>query len=312
MIQKPTSPIQELLDIFRQTNRVKAGSLIISVFGDSILPRGGKIWLGSLIKLLAPLQLNERLIRTTVFRLAKDEWLSNQSEGRRTNYQLTHSGWKRFEDASRQIYAPGAPSWDKRWRLVMVTAELTPSVRDKLKNVFYWQGFGQMNANCFIHPSADLKASLDAISVRGMSDFVSQCMPLIAVNPLLDSSANDSAIVRLAWNLDELRDSYLSFVKTYKKILEEIKKNKREKIDDETAFLIRTLLIHDFRRLLLRDPELPHVLLPKKWPGEAARDLTKEIYQRLLEPSERHLNQHVLLANGKAPQASNILARRFK
>ena len=60
-------PIQKRLDDFRQQGRVQAGSLIISVFGDAVLPRGGRIWLGSLIRLLEPLELNERLIRTSVF-----------------------------------------------------------------------------------------------------------------------------------------------------------------------------------------------------------------------------------------------------
>ena len=46
--------IKTRLDDFRQQRRVQAGSLIISVFGDAILPRGGRIWLGSLIRLLEP------------------------------------------------------------------------------------------------------------------------------------------------------------------------------------------------------------------------------------------------------------------
>ena len=36
-------------------------------FCDAILPRGGRVWLGSLIRLLEPLELNERLVRTSVF-----------------------------------------------------------------------------------------------------------------------------------------------------------------------------------------------------------------------------------------------------
>ncbi len=67
--------VQQRLNAFRQQQRVQAGSLIITVFGDAILPRGGRIWLGSLIRLLEPLELNERLIRTSVFRLAKEQWL---------------------------------------------------------------------------------------------------------------------------------------------------------------------------------------------------------------------------------------------
>ncbi len=56
------SPAQQRLDDFRQQDRVQAGSLIISIFGDAVLPRGSRIWLGSLIELLDPLGLNERLV----------------------------------------------------------------------------------------------------------------------------------------------------------------------------------------------------------------------------------------------------------
>ena len=41
--------IEALLESFRQKSRVQASSLITTVFGDAILPRGGRVWLGSLI-----------------------------------------------------------------------------------------------------------------------------------------------------------------------------------------------------------------------------------------------------------------------
>jgi phenylacetic acid degradation operon negative regulatory protein len=181
-----------------------------------------------------------------------------------------------------------------------------------LRRAFYWQGFGEINAHCFIHPSADLTAAFDALRVDGMTDVLPSLMPLVAMNPRLGQSANDADMVHSAWDLDQLGANYVEFVKTYKGILEALRKAKKSGLDDESAFLTRTLLIHDFRRLLLRDPELPDVLLPAKWPGQTARMLTKELYQRLLAPSERHLNQHLLLANGDAPPASDLVRRRFE
>ena len=70
-------------------------------------------------------------------------------------------------------------------------------------------------------------------------------------------------------------------------------------------------MIHDFRRLLLRDPELPAVLLPAKWPGQKARDLCRDLYQRLLPASEGYLDQHLQLADGEVPAASEQLGLRF-
>ncbi|MDN5872183.1 MAG: phenylacetic acid degradation operon negative regulatory protein PaaX, partial [Nitrococcus sp.] len=62
--------VEQLSEEFRACRPVRAGSLIITVYGDAIAPRGGTVWLGSLIALLTPLGLNQRLVRTSVFRLS--------------------------------------------------------------------------------------------------------------------------------------------------------------------------------------------------------------------------------------------------
>ena len=304
--------IQQRLDSFRQTSRVKAGSLIISVFGDAVLPRGGRIWLGSLIRLLQPRDLNERLVRTTVFRLVRDEWLTTQTHGRRTDYMLSPSGQRRFEEAARQIYAAHAPLWDLRWRLIMVLGELSARERERLRRALYWQGFGQIGTSCFVHPGADLGSAFAALGADGMSDLLPRLMPLVAANPRLGQSASDADIVRLAWNLEQLAADYSSFVACYQPILEALRQSSSESVDEEGAFLIRSLLIHDFRRLLLRDPELPEVLQPPAWPGHEARRLCKEVYRRLLPASERHLDRHLLLASGEVPAASSMVNKRFQ
>lgn len=306
-----TSPAQQRLDAFRQLGRMQAGSLITTVFGDTVLPRGGRLWLGSLIALLEPLGLNERLVRTTVFRLVKDEWLASEACGRRTDYRLTPAGQRRFEEAARQIYAAQPAPWDRRWRLVLTVGELEPRVRDRLRRALFWQGFGDLGGGGFVHPSADLRRVFDALGTDGMGACLPRLMPLLAANPHLGGSANDSDLVRRAWNLDELASGYQGFVQSYQPILAELREA-GPALDDALAWPLRVLLIHDFRRLLLRDPELPEVLLPPDWPGRRARVLCKEIYQRLLAPSERHLDALMRLANGDVPTATPWLQERFQ
>jgi len=53
----------ELVERFRHQRPLRAGALIVTIFGDSIAPRGGAIALGSLIRFGAPFGLNERLVR---------------------------------------------------------------------------------------------------------------------------------------------------------------------------------------------------------------------------------------------------------
>ncbi|WP_203468238.1 phenylacetic acid degradation operon negative regulatory protein PaaX [Dechloromonas sp. TW-R-39-2] len=304
-------PIHSRLEDFRQQRRVQAGSLIISVFGDAVLPRGGRIWLGSLIRLLEPLELNERLIRTSVFRLAKEEWLRTETVGRRADYVLTNSGRRRFEEASRHIYAAHAPLWDRRWRLILAVGDFDPKERERLRRALFWQGFGVLGADCFVHPSADLTAAFDALVAEGLSDLLDRLMPLLAADSRSGLSANDADLVRRAWNLDELGTAYAGFVSTYLPILAELRRDRQVEVDPEDAFLLRTLLIHDYRRLLLRDPELPDVLLTADWPGQKARLLCKELYRRLALASERHLDKFLTLADGSAPASDPAYAERF-
>ena len=84
-----------------------------------------------------------------------------------------------------------------------------------------------------------------------------------------------------------------------------------EKLADADAFTARILLIHHYRRVVLRDPLLPSALLPPDWPGRAARALCGEIYRALLPASERWLDSHASNESGLLPKAGAELARRF-
>lgn len=306
-----THPIARRLDDFRQQTRVQATSLIISLFGDAVAPHGGRIWLGSLIGLLEPLGVSERLVRTSVFRLAKEGWLATEAHGRRADYLLTPAGRRRFDEASRHIYASHAPLWDRRWRLILVVGELDPKERESLRRALFWQGFGVLDAATFIHPSADLGAAFDALVAEGHSSLLGKLLPLLAAESRFELSASDAELVKRAWNLGELGQAYAGFVAAYLPILAELRRDRHAAIAAGDAFLLRTLLIHDYRRLLLRDPELPDVLLPGDWPGQQARLLTRELYRRLRTPSEAHLEAHLRLADGSFPPPDPALPARF-
>ncbi|MEZ5607713.1 MAG: phenylacetic acid degradation operon negative regulatory protein PaaX [Burkholderiaceae bacterium] len=301
------------IDAHRQQSRVRAGALIISVFGDAVAPRGGRLWVGSLIRLLQPLGIDERLVRTAVSRLAKQAWLRIEPHGRRADYLLTEAGQRRFEEASRTIYAARPRAWDGRWRLLLLVRELDAKAREPLRRALAWQGFGQLGADCFVHPGADLDEALQALATEGLAEAPAQLLPLLASDARHGLGESDAELVRRAWNLDELAQAYAQFEACYGPIAQALQADRAaEPIAPEDAFLLRTLLIHDWRRLLLRDPELPDVLLPAGWPGRAARQLTRELYQRLLEPSERHLDALLQLADGRALPAPHAASgQRF-
>ncbi len=74
---------------------------------------------------------------------------------------------------------------------------------------------------------------------------------------------------------------------------------------------MRTLLIHAYRRVLLRDPQLPAALLPLDWPGAAAYALCRDLYRLTHRAAERHLTATLQDAEGRLPPASAEFHARF-
>ena len=87
---------------------------------------------------------------------------------------------------------------------------------------------------------------------------------------------------------------------------------KGEPLSEVDAFTARILLIHHYRRVVLRDPLLPTALLPADWPGRAARALCGDIYRALLPASEQWLDRHGTNEAGPLPPAGAGLMRRFE
>lgn len=292
---------------------MQAGSLIISLFGDAIYPRGGAIWLGCLIRLLAPLDINERLIRTAIYRLVKEDWLLTHSHGRRTDYALSASGNSRIEEASKAIYAAQSPPWDERWRLLMLTASLPNKDELLLRKALIWQGFGEWQSQVFVHPGADLQVAMALLKREGLGYVQKHLWPLLADSLAVNASVSDRQVVSQAWDLAQLANSYRQFVKTYQPLTDEwpVKKTSTGHVQNEKAFLLRLLLIHDYRRLLLRDPALPQKLLPDDWPGQTARTVCSELYTGLSVPSETYLDTQMQIADGSLTVGLSLLQNRF-
>ena len=70
MAKNTSTTAAELVARFRRQRPLRGGSLIVTLFGDAIMPRGGAVALGSLIDLAAPFGLNERLVRTATTRVS--------------------------------------------------------------------------------------------------------------------------------------------------------------------------------------------------------------------------------------------------
>src|SRR5450432_2022004 len=143
-------PVAALLRHFRAQRPLRGGSLIITVFGDAIAPRGGAVTLGSLIRLAQPFGLTERLVRTSVALLAREDWLVARRHGRRAEYRLSAGGAARFEQATARIYGPAPQDWSGQWTLLLLPGA---SARRHLREELRWLGFGELRSGLSAHPA---------------------------------------------------------------------------------------------------------------------------------------------------------------
>jgi phenylacetic acid degradation operon negative regulatory protein len=283
-------PLSRIIDqLKREPSRT--GSIVITVFGDAIVPRGGSVWLGTLLKFFESLDIDSSVVRTAMSRLAADGWLTRKKVGRNSFYRLAEKGRQTFELATRHIYDPPPSDWTGRFELLLIgNGEDRDVSREALRNA----GFGSPLPGVWVAPSGVPVPDEAANAIR------------------LEVSAEDDSGRRLlsaSWPLDRTADAYLKFMAMFEPLRAVL--GPASALSDADAFTARILLIHYYRRVVLRDPLLPGDLLPADWPGRAARKLCGEIYRALLAPSEQWLDGHGTNEKGPLPPARKVLERRF-
>jgi phenylacetic acid degradation operon negative regulatory protein len=287
----------------------RAKSLIITLWGDALAPHGGTVWLSGLIRLLAPFGISERLTRTSVFRLARDGWLEAETRGRRSRYRLTRAGALRFEQAYRRIYAPPDPAWDGRWELVLIAgAPLRPSIRNALRDELSWEGFGTIAPGVYVRPAHGKSVVVRIAAALGV-------LPVVTLLDARDGPASAGAPmasrVESTWDLATIANGYRRFIALFGDVIGGFTARGPDAGDTEQCFVVRTLLIHAFRRVLLRDPQLPPALLPPDWPGTQAYALTRDFYRLTQKLAERHLAATLVADGEMLPPADGAFYDRF-
>lgn len=279
----------------------------MTVFGDSIAPHGGGVWLGSLIELLMPFGISDRLVRTSVFRLADEGWLEAKREGRRSLYSLTAAGLRRFERAYRRIYAPPDSHWEGIWTLLFAPPGSIDSIeRGSLRKELQWEGFSMIAPGVFAHPSSNVEVLEEILGRAEVSGklFVCQAteMEQVSTRPLRD-------LVAHSWELAPVMDGYQQFIAQFGSLMKLL--GNRKTTEPEQSFVIRTLLMHAFRRVQLHDPLLPPELLPADWPGAAAYDLCRRIYLLTYADAEQYLIDTLKREDENVPKAARSFYQRF-
>jgi phenylacetic acid degradation operon negative regulatory protein len=249
--------------------------------------------------------ISERLVRTSVFRLSRDGWLDTSRAGRRSYYSLSEQGERRFEQATRRIYGEPLQSWSGEWCLVLLPG-VDAGDRECIRKETSWLGFAAISPTVLAHPSPNL-AELESTLTRLGVD-----RQLVVVSGRTIGEGRDQTMRELAhqaWNLDDIDNRYEAFVTQFEPVIRAVRHS--NKLDAANAFQIRTMLIQEYRKILLRDPLLPAELLPTSWHGRAAYQLCRNLYLAVHAKADEYMTSELATADGPLPPSEPGFYGRF-
>ncbi|MEL6236790.1 MAG: PaaX family transcriptional regulator C-terminal domain-containing protein, partial [Pseudomonadota bacterium] len=255
------------IDALLALGDLRVWSVVITVFGDSIQPRGGIVAATTLAQILGRMRVRPEALRVALHRLVRDGWLDRWQEGRRSFYRLSDSGVARFAPATRRIYADG-PALTGPWRL-LVAAPGAPEASAGAPSDDIADGGVLLGPGLCLAPSGAAPPPPGWLAVDGtVAGVPGWARSAIAPAPLCAEYARlETALAGLAADLAEGPAP--------------------APLD---AIVLRSLVVHRWRRLLLRHADLPAAFFPDGWRGEACRAHVRRLHTWLSAPAETWLS----------------------
>src|SRR5262245_14502097 len=196
--------LSALLASFERRRPMRAGSLIVTVYGDSIVPRGGSLWLGSLLDMMAGFGVEPGLVRTAASRLVADGWFERTRIGKQSYYRLSATRAAELAAATTRIYRAAAPPWSGEVEVAFVT---TPAAGERAEHRerMLRDGWGQAAANVMVRPRVGAGIDSDAAASSGVLTMVTRPQP----------PDKARALARACWQLTDLDSAYRQFLKSF-------------------------------------------------------------------------------------------------
>ncbi|HJQ47808.1 MAG TPA: PaaX family transcriptional regulator C-terminal domain-containing protein [Amycolatopsis sp.] len=261
----------------REVSHTSARSLLMTVLGEFVLPRGRPVWTSTLVEALGMLSVEEKSARQALARTAAEGWLLSERVGRRVRWSLTPPGRRLLTEGAERIYTFGRDhaGWDGRWLMLLVSVpETKRDLRHSLRTRLTWAGFGSPTAGAWISADTSRQDEADAI-VRDLG-LHRQAMSFVANYGRI---GDEDAMVARAWDLTALEERYERFIGEFTGL--------RPAGGDEVLYA-QTRLVHEWRRFPFLDPQLPVRLLPPNWSGVQAAELFHRKHAEWRPAAQQH------------------------
>jgi phenylacetic acid degradation operon negative regulatory protein len=264
----------------REIGSGSARSLLLTVLGEFVHPRGTPVWTSTLVAGLAALGIEEKSARQAIARSATDGVLEPEKSGRRVCWHLTASGTQLLADGTRRIYGflTDPQPWDGEWLVLSVAIpETQRQLRHKLRTRLTWLGMGTPSSGIWILPNSarvdEVAAVIEELELAGRA---------FAWTGRLTSIGKSDKLIADAWSLDDVEALYANFLGTFGRA------RAQKPVD---AFTAQVRLVQAWRRFPFLDPALPAELLDHAWPGPNAARLFRRRHDEWHSPAQAYWSE---------------------
>jgi phenylacetic acid degradation operon negative regulatory protein len=251
----PTDVFLDQTAALRALGGQRVWSLMVSLFGDLAQAKGQSIDGPLLSAIMQRLEIKPEATRVALHRLRKDGWITSERSGRISHLSLTAEGRAQSAAASPRIYADPNARDDEGWQLVLLA-----TAPDQAEESLSDDHFVMVAPRVFVGPSS-VKPPPDALALPGAE-----------VPDWLRAQTEPSG----------LRPDYLALLETLQTLAQKIPDQTLPALD--TAVL-RCLIVHNWRRLVLKHPMLPAPLTDPDWPGHQCHIAVWELLHRFPRPA---------------------------
>jgi phenylacetic acid degradation operon negative regulatory protein len=238
-------------------------ALMLALLGDHVFGTSVCVFSGSLIDVLARLQVSEHAARSTLSRMARHGLLRRQRHGRRMYFGLTPRSNRILEDGHDRIWKSGAVNnaWDGTWTVLAFSLpDSWRSQRHELRSQLAWAGFGPLQGGLWIAPG---QVDVDFIAGVGLEAHVR------VFRGQADEVTDINQMISDAYDLEQIAARYAEFLDRWQ--------HAPTASDIHDPLAARLSIVAEWLLAIRRDPRLPVQHLPPDWPAAAAQ----EVFHRL-------------------------------
>lgn len=223
-----------------------------------------------------PENIRPAAISMHLSRLYKQGYISKIKKKKNILISLVSDFWKAKGDCislKRQAYQKG---WDAKWRILIYDIpEREKSGRERLRHFIRQLGFGMVQRSSWISCYDYLAILGEFFNDEKISDYI--CI----YEGKFYAGKNIDVLVEKVWNLQELFDSYHSFIDSCREAIEFIKTEEKGLFSYYKRY---HTIYRQYAAILYKDPFLPDALLKRNIRKEAEKvfnDLTRLTAQEL-------------------------------